>query len=437
MSDLEFEIVDWEDGDGLRGRELGATLGRLIVRAGGAPVTEVRDARSRNVRQHILIPLYPVAEWIALHWWVLLYEPESPQRKKYGTRHDLRHGREGHAFPSVVLRPVGGLVAVEWSPLDLPLERLRFMGHGRTFVALEAVRERLADLVTTVLARLEAQGVRETPLHDEWHAIETCDDEERAFCIAAARAGLDPYGLEDADRASLLAAHECLAGFPDHWREEFLAAADASRLLAQAQVLKGWHEAPRTNGVDLAALAERKEWCAAQSVAPHGLPWEQGYDVARQLRSKLGAGDEPLPTHEALAGALGISEIGIDTVEAPAGPRSFDGALDAADTESPMFLTTKHWPDQVRFAFARALFEYLTGGSRPTALLTTSLTERQQRNRAFAAEFLAPKALLASRLSTPVIHPDEIEDVANDIGVSSMLVEHQIKNHELGTIAEY
>ena len=56
-------------------------------------------------------------------------------------------------------------------------------------------------------------------------------------------------------------------------------------------------------------------------------------------------------------------------------------------------------------------------------------------NRAFAAEFLAPQAMLGSRLSSDVVDEEEIEDLASEFGVSGFVIRHQIENHELARVS--
>ncbi|MFI5459481.1 MAG: ImmA/IrrE family metallo-endopeptidase, partial [Isosphaerales bacterium] len=62
-------------------------------------------------------------------------------------------------------------------------------------------------------------------------------------------------------------------------------------------------------------------------------------------------------------------------------------------------------------------------------------TDRQQMNRAFAAEFLAPHQMLKSDLSGAMIGEDEINDLAIEYGVSAFVVRHQIENHRLARIS--
>jgi hypothetical protein len=77
MDDLQLEL-EWERVDGSRGDELAATWARFSLSVAGVPVTEVFDHRSLSVRRHIFVPLYPIAEWLVAHWWVLFYEAEAP-----------------------------------------------------------------------------------------------------------------------------------------------------------------------------------------------------------------------------------------------------------------------------------------------------------------------------------------------------------------------
>ena len=86
-----------------------------------------------------------------------------------------------------------------------------------------------------------------------------------------------------------------------------------------------------------------------------------------------------------------------------------------------------------RFHFCRALAEVLTppGTDR---LLTRAHSERQQRNRAFAAEFLAPSHALKKRVSLPVVDAEDIDELAVEFGVSSLLIVHQVVNHRIARV---
>lgn len=431
MSDLDFDL-EWEDVEGARGKELRATWARFALRLGDITVTEAYDARARSVREHLLIPLYPVAEWIATHWWSLLYEPEAPGRSEYARRHNLRYCREGFAFPNLAIKPAGEQVNMEWWPLELPAERLRFARTGSDQTSLVMVRDKLAELVSTVIDRLDVQRIGETLLHQEWEAVTSADEEEAAFCIAAARMGFDPYSLGDERRDELVRTNELL---PDAWRDEFFAAAAPSRFFEQAQTLLEWRARMADRPVDTTPLIALRNWCPR--VDARQTPWDEGYTIARKLRAHLGLDGRALPDDESLAGSLGIRGSPVDFADGPLMASSFDALVDVVDREAPSFLTTKRRPVQSRFAFARALFEYLTALDRATGLVTGSRTERQKRSRAFAAEFLAPSALIRERLAGEQVDPDAIDELAAELGVSGYVVQHQVENHGLGRVVSY
>ena len=76
----------------------------------------------------------------------------------------------------------------------------------------------------------------------------------------------------------------------------------------------------------------------------------------------------------------------------------------------------------------------MLGGDATAWLVTTSKSERQQRNRAFAAELLAPSALLRERITHATVADNEVDALAQEFHVSSLVIEHQIENHELARL---
>ena len=429
MTDLRFEF-DWESVSGSRGDELVATWARLAIRVGDETVTRVNDYRSRGLRDHVLIPLYPLAEWLAAHWWFLLYEVQSPGREDYERRHSLRFGREGFALPDLSIEPSGAeRTSLKWRPFDLPEARIGFTGTGSCDLDPERVRHSLADLIDTVVDRLDQQGIADTCLHQDWQAIQSADEEEAAFCIAAARLGQDPYAAEQPLSESIISIANRL---PVHWQEEFFNVADARKLEEQARLLDEARALARDRAGHLESLISLRS--ATDKIHPRHAPWDQGYRVARSLRQRLGLAAEPLGSDADLAAALQIPDLGCAGFGEPGVRRWFDGLVESADSGGPAFLTTKSRPQQVRFAFCRALFEYLTAPDTPSAITTAARSDRQQRNRAFAAEFLAPADWLRERIVGTWTSADEMDEWAAELGVSAQVVQHQIQNHRLALI---
>jgi hypothetical protein len=93
-------------------------------------------------------------------------------------------------------------------------------------------------------------------------------------------------------------------------------------------------------------------------------------------------------------------------------------------------------PDSARFLLARALFfvPLLQRGA-TARLVTKAHTWEQAASRAFAAELLAPADALRAEVGGGVSQ-EELKAVASHFQVSSMVIEHQLKNNRIGWIEE-
>ena len=423
--------LEWELVAGARGNENRATWARLELMADGKPVTRVLDPRSKSYRDHILVPVYPVAEWLVTHWWLLFHEPESPGRIGYERRHNLRFGREGYAFPDLRLSPVGDFVLLEWQPWEAA-GGLTFVGSGAVKVERSYLEEVLSDWVEVVVARLEQQGITDTLLQDEWAAVQATADDERAFCIAAAQLGQDPYGLSDALAERIVQAGQTL---PKQWLDEFFSAVGIEQLPDQLDYSLKTREAIQRNPLDLAGIGALRE--KTNKLDPKTTPWEQGYEVARWVRQFLALDKQPLASDEVLASALGVDALPVvEPGVAPPG-RWVDAVVEAADAEDHGgFVMASRRPENRRFAFCRGLFEYLTDTGYPSALVTVARTERQKRNRAFAAELLAPSEWLREWCAGEFVGPEELGDAADVLGVSTEVVHRQLENHRIARLTD-
>jgi len=88
-----------------------------------------------------------------------------------------------------------------------------------------------------------------------------------------------------------------------------------------------------------------------------------------------------------------------------------------------------------RFAIARAIGHHVLRDAPRPCLLTRTNTDEQAATRAFAAELLAPASSLRDRLGDRVgqrIDDEEVQELADVFDVSEWLIEHQIRNHDLG-----
>lgn len=86
----------------------------------------------------------------------------------------------------------------------------------------------------------------------------------------------------------------------------------------------------------------------------------------------------------------------------------------------------------------RALFEYLHDEESAAGIVASTRSERQKRNRAFAAEFLAPASEIRRRIGrVRTVTADQIEALSEEFGTSEWVIRHQIENHGLANLAEW
>ena len=112
----------------------------------------------------------------------------------------------------------------------------------------------------------------------------------------------------------------------------------------------------------------------------------------------------PLKTTASIADALGEDPGALDRIMQPvasfSAARMIDGAIARDGGETGFALGAGGGDNARRFRLCRALAEAMASPD-SDALITRSRSERQQRNRAFAAEFLAPASAIERLVRFP------------------------------------
>lgn len=436
MSNLRIDF-EWIDPLGARGAELRATWARLCVVVDGSPITRIYDERSRTVRDAIYLPLYPLAEWLAEQWWPLWGEPASSAagRPDYERRHSMAHAREGYALPPVRIEPEGSLVRVSWASERLLSHQLEFTGHGEVSLETEPVRDAFSSLIDAVVGRLEAEGITETCLQEDWAAIRTADADEREFCECTGALGLDPYSLDENRQHEIEEVGQAL---PRGIVTEFFRAARASSEGLRMDADEATAAAARVenNEAELAPFRELREEVATWARPQGHPPWEQGYSFAQRLRSHLKLDGTALKSLDRIGEAIGATQAQLSTVLSRFSCREipFAALVGINDRLSPAFVLRPGRQMSDSFHFGRALFEYLYPSGQGTALITDANTGQQKRNRAFAAELLAPASELRARLRTQTVTWEQAEEIAEEFGVSAYVIAHQLNNHQVARV---
>ena len=432
MSDLRFDF-DWDDPLDARGDELRATWARLRVLINDRPVTRVLAEGAKTVREHVNVPLYPLAEWLATHWWVLCHEWGTPERlyqQEFRSRHSLVAAREGYSLPPLSFQSQGEVVRLEWEAERLPHHHVEFLSRGHSYMPLSAFQRTVSDFLEAVVARLEELGVGSTLLAEEWATITEMDSEEQEYCRSAAALGLDPFAIEEPFREQIVEVGERV---PAAVRQEFFAATDPKQLPDHARQLDQALDMLQDNRIDLGVLRGLPgNGSGPQSAV---LPWEKGYEFARRLRRRLDLGNRALNTFEELSRAFQTDvELDRAVLQATADLSFFDAVVDVDAMGSPAFMVAPRRPEARRFHFCRALFEFLSAEYGVSSLVTRTASDRQKRNRAFAAEFLAPSSALREAVVWPSVSEEQIDDLACDFGVSPLVIRHQLENHEIAAL---
>lgn len=431
---FDYELTPHPGGDGavVRGAELRATWGRLVIRVGNSVVSR-HVTQSRRMNDSLDRPLYPLAEWIVMQWWSLLYEPDTPERPSahsYASRHALRYASEGFALPDLRFIPQGDTVRLEWHPRKLPFAHVEFIESGSVELPRYAVEQACRRFVTAVVDDLRTAKLHGTDLETEADALFSQRPTQDAFCRAAGLVGLDPYDLPPGMEGVLLALEDRL---PDEAvRDEFLSVADADQLDESAGDVAALLGQASRKQTQSAALAQ------AAALAPSLTdlsrdPWAQGYALAQRARTWLDPGGEGPRSLAKLR-----KTIGLPTTVSLQADHAFPGGVRAVHGRSrkpghlPVLLPYDADTTTTRFLFARVLAEHLMAPGEP-ALVTDAATRRQKRNRAFAAELLAPADWLREQIRGTVSN-HTIQRLADELGVSSRLVEHQIVNHHIAQL---
>ena len=431
---IRFE-TEWVDTTTLSGPELAATWAFLQIRVNDAVITRVVD-RTDTVRSRVYVPLYPLAESLATNWWFLLHEVENPVKANdpaFRSRHALVSARDGYAFPNLQVTSAGRHVHLAWTQGRLEWPRIEFLDEGQAWVDRNEFRDCCTDLVERVVQRLASLGIEGTVLQDEWASIQAVEHEEATFCRTAARLGWDPYALHDVGRAVVVSLEQAL----NHdWFDEALAVLDGERVGAQVNAISAALRAAKSRSLSLdrvRAIGPPTETGAERLAAR---PWAAGYALARHVRQELELDGALLPTTSDLARALGEDP---QELKAVTRARNFDagdlvnGVVTSDGAGHPAFAIRRGYDSARRFQFCRGIAEVLVSPN-SDAVLTQARSDRQQRSRAFAAEFLAPSAALKTRVTRASLDADGIDELAAEFGVSPMVIAHQVQNHNISPI---
>ena len=204
------------------------TMAKLRILVNGQVVTAVED--DQGERDHVLVPLHQVAEWLVSNWHPLCHEPENngdPQRPGFDSRHDLAFAGDGFILPSLSITPTGRATVLRWRPSKPAFSEIEFTRGGEERVSNDQFEHACSSLIDAVLHKMRADNVPSTALEEAWRGVRGLDDEERHFARAAALLGEDPFDLDDSVANDIVAFWQEV---PQSLCSDALAASDAEFL---------------------------------------------------------------------------------------------------------------------------------------------------------------------------------------------------------------
>ena len=426
MPEFRFHF-EWEDPPRVRAPELNATWARLEIRINDEIVTRVDAQRSSSVRTGIYVPLFPVAEWMVSNWFFLWDEWRSgaPQ-----SRHNLLSAREGFALPDLTFHPTESHVELLWRRARAPYSGLEFLSEGTASVLKAAVREECTRLIEAVVERLRqlppgnrGLGAR---LGSEWDDLQKvlANEEQNAFCQRAAHLGHDPFAIDEPLAEQIEALGSTL---PAPMVDDFCDAIPLDEIASGAATVSSFIESAAAHAAAPGGWLDARRHIGVYHTE---IPWRDGYRQASRFRAYLGLnGQTPRDLGSLLSERLGSLATGEF-----AAPTGIDGISCHFAGSAPVFgISGNLRDDRKRFFIARAVGDFLRSGE--SSLITRSQTEHQQRNRAFAAEFLAPAESLRTRIHAHTVDEDTVQELADEFQVSPPVIRYQIQNHRLAALS--
>ena len=401
-----------------------ATFAELSITVGTATVTSVLETtpqgRRTRYRDHVVVPLLSVAEWLVSNWWHLWYEVADTRypRPDFETRHDLAHAGEGFLLPRLTMFPNADRIHLQWSNWKPRHARTEFIGEGQAVVGRQELESEFRALIEAVLTRLRGipRGTEVCEfLNSDWEAINSLAEDEVEFVQAAALLGIDPFDVQGSVADAVVEFWETSQ---PSIRQEVLASADEESLSSVGKWLQD-------SLVRLEQSDHGTDWATVREAAcaePSGTPWARGSALADRVRCHLGTGEGKFEFDA--SGSLALPNL---PLQPPC--KRIQGLV--ASNAPTCVLAPSSRETSKRFLLARALGDYVGRSEAGPGILSSIATDRQAQSRAFAAQFLAPADSIRARLEDGHHEEGTIDEIGFEFGVSSEVIRRQIDNHQL------
>ena len=405
-----------------------AVYGVLSISARGAHLSEGFDHYNESYRRGPLVSGYPLAEWLAWHWWRLRWEPRR-QDTDWMLAHRMTAVGGGYVWPNVTIFSDGCRAALVAKPSSRPdAKPFRYTRELAVTLSASEWEAAVDDFFLHIIARLDADDLKATNLHrllDDLRA-ERSDPELSRLRRIEALLGCNPEDLDEALVEQWIAESESLgAGAVD----EIAAHTGLQTQKTPARLSRAaLTECARRDGFP-ASLHDGIRISAAEppSLSMSIPAWRWGAALAQQLRRQEGLDGRRIDDKH-LAAMAGVAATNLQDGAGAALQLGF--ALEDIPGGGRIAFRAKRRCGR-RFELARLLADRLFAPEDKLHPATRAYTYRQKAQRAFAAELLIPADTAIAELDGQHEDEDRREDLAERFGVSPRVIETQLVNRKL------
>jgi hypothetical protein len=405
-----------------------ATLCRLQIDVNDRNVTTYMS-HDRESSDHLEIPAYYLAEWVAENWWALLWEPrkseDSGDDADFIARHSIITAQHGFPLPKISIIPTGKNVFVSATARDVQFADIRFRNSASITVSRSELESELKNFVQKVVLRLDEFSIAQTDLQEIWNMIEGTGADEHQFCRFVGALGLSPYAVDDEIEAIL---DEALSKFGERVLMDLCLASNSDNLALSVEAAKLAYS--QISSVQTSTLAP----LSTISIPPenYALPaYRRGIQAAQRVRSKLGINETDPHGADRLFELLNIDPVSTVLNSTLPADMSIAG-LAQRDNQDAKISLLQPKLTQRRFTAARAAYAAWTFElQKDSRLLTHAVTRDQQANRAFAAEMTSPLPYIRSQARGSRISQDQLFELAATLNIEPGVVRKHAENNGL------
>ena len=294
------------------------------------------------------------------------------------------------------------------------------LGQSSKTCPVSSLEQHLLDEILRPLAAHHwLNGKSSLPLHGLLNRVEDSRAQatEAPFCRTAGALGLSPYDLSDHTAEQIRNLIVLISD--EDARLDFSSAVLADSLEeGENWTRQQLDEHKQRNAMPV--LSDLRKNCALNANVKMR-PFKHGYDLAGAARKYLKLSeDRAIGGIEGLSKILGASDRVRLSPEAPGSLRAFQ----SLDLDVPTFIVEDEGELASVFTLARGVGDFIAFGSQASCVADL-YTDRQAVGRAFAAEFMAPRAAVVRMVEDD---DQSLSSIAGYFGVSPSVVHRQYEN---------